>query len=377
MEKYTPISLPIRAAPSNNNDGLGDIRLLFPHDELAQNYALSSWEPSIFIRQVAEAHFEGKWRKESFKREGIEALDIANFSDPSTIEEQTLKRARILLQFNQDQSNQSLAAIAYSLLEHEAIWDTFWSMPAFRLWDPIVLVRKAGEKKWKPSNMFENGRVANTTIITWPNGGRQPNTDERINMAKDSMVHYNGVGDLGEVISKKFGTFRDNETGQDQHWQAAHHNIIRVFYDTVEPGAQSKSFDDICHVQVKPSRLVRLTDANGKNVTTVDLFPIDFTLVAVINMSQRRAPGDFLRCYNGIGDYIRVAPDVEQRICPKQDWRLGEMDHRYMLFYARQHNYDPFATRARPREYVHRPNLESDYQMMVDALYEKKEEGDY
>ncbi|KAK5629199.1 hypothetical protein RRF57_004914 [Xylaria bambusicola] len=334
---------------SINYNGLGDIRTRYGDDELAQNKALVDLYPVKFSERVAVEGVEG-WKKGAFRNGEMESLDIviillrhlfsmiasehrqentnpfakmiwADLGTPATRDEQSRERARIILNFINSHYTYNRSIDAWNFLENETMWASIWEMPAFRLWDSIVMTLNT-----------ENG--------TW----RRTSVGRGLSLGRYSSVYYAGLEDLGERVSSEFITRRDADAREKHQWQAGPHVILRVRYDAKAPGAQSKSFDQLRVIKVRPYRVETMKDANGLEfVGTNRRHFIYFTLVGVVRMKDPAEPGssDLLRLYGGDGHRSRMPPALQERVCPEKDWELGELGWRYILFYARCPIYGP------------------------------------
>ncbi|KAI8963169.1 hypothetical protein F5Y11DRAFT_167597 [Daldinia sp. FL1419] len=188
-----------------------------------------------------------------------------------------------------------------ALAEHELMHKTIWSRIPFLLHSPKCLMKEDG--KWR------------SITLTDLAGG-----------AQNSLIHFS-TGNLGQVISDKFGTFPDGQHREIMK-QSNIPATIRVRYDF--DASDPKTFRDLRKIVVdmrrmkhRPSGAWELTPP-GEAMTT-------YRLIAEVRLSNSPWEKDTIRTYLEYGEVIPT-PNAFP-IHHKQP--LGKENTRYMLYYAR------------------------------------------
>ncbi|KAI1798643.1 hypothetical protein F4811DRAFT_173875 [Daldinia bambusicola] len=313
-------------------DTLCDLREKYPGDELSQNYALTTQIPTRSRRQTRKLHAysdpsdreefaldaaivvarhllaaaDGQYRQ--MKREThLTRLLWADFSDPEGSDAQEEARNSILESYKK---NPDVASVTfYSVMESKEMRDILWSLPAFQLWHPTVMAKKEGTKKWEKANIEDPARLS-----------------------KEALIIYNGTGDLGEHISKKFGIFLKD--GIVQCWRSNEAVAIRVFYTNTAQTAGPKKWKDLREIWVRSPGAREVVDENGDITRRFDPTggpPKRYILLATVYLGAWKDEADRVRLYGADGEYVPLPTAA----LPYTgiEWRLGNPGDRYLLYY--------------------------------------------
>ncbi|KAI1250136.1 hypothetical protein MGN70_007188 [Eutypa lata] len=208
-----------------------------------------------------------------------------------------------------------------ALEEHDITYNSFWRRAPFLLFAPFHIQRATDSSSWHHSP------VRNLV-------------DLKV-LARDSLVHWNGQSNLGELISSRFGVA---EYGQAQYlWTSNKPAIIRVLLrpEADMPGA----FEQFREISVDCPQLTQVeenenfeeargpTDEADERERNYDLpqtgeSMANYKLVAVVVCDSQN---ESVHLYSSEGEPI--TPQRFQR--EGQCFSLGATGKDYMLFYVR------------------------------------------
>ncbi|RYP67580.1 hypothetical protein DL770_008598 [Monosporascus sp. CRB-9-2] len=150
-------------------------------------------------------------------------------------------------------------------------------------------------------------------------------------LAKASLVTWSGEGDLGDVISAKFGAFDAPGVGRRYYWQGNKDAaVVRVLYTA--PRESPKRFVDLRSFTMD-AKTIQLTDTS---LTRAERAPaaearVRYALIAVVRLRQAAREHDLLRRYTDDGRHLPEKLDWD---FAADNWRLGEPGRQYYLFYT-------------------------------------------
>ncbi|KAI1469601.1 uncharacterized protein F4812DRAFT_469727 [Daldinia caldariorum] len=308
-------------------DGHRDLRAIYAGDELTQDNLLQFQFPAAYnfkdvvgIPEEDQAHSRGldvlvilirrivrqlplayrDMEDETIRRQEktnpLLRLAMADFSstDPQLVQ---LARFEALKAFYEGPLREKDLSFA-ALVEHQLMRKTFWQRPGLLLLKQEVLVREKGV--WKKGSLDIQDIVEN------------------------SLVDFT-TGNLGEVISNRFGTFGDADDNVLVK-QCGFPGIIRIRYNV--NASDPKRYQDLRKIKVdmrrpekKASGMWGLTEPSAALTT--------FRLIAEVRLSSYRGH-DSIRTYTAEGQVIPIPsslPNTHRRT------PLGD-DDCYMLYYA-------------------------------------------
>ncbi|OTA70839.1 hypothetical protein K449DRAFT_442608 [Hypoxylon sp. EC38] len=315
-------------------DKLGDLRNKHHDNELAQNYVLTKQLPVKYNPTIAER--AGEHRFDARETAALDAVIVvarhllamvttphrqigdqnplacmiwADLTDPRAFEQQHQARYAILSGFREKYKDRLISF--YNLIENKEMWDTFWSIPPFQLWHPVVMAKREGEMEWIKAEI-----------------------ESQRNLTKDALVQYRGHGDLSDHINAGFGTFVDDESGVLHHWQSNDPIVIRVNYRHEAEGIAPKTWNDLQEIQVRPHRLFDVRGDGGRPCLEYDTTggqPKRYTLLAVVRVGGHKAENDCIRLYGVDSEYVDLPKEASH--LSGASWRLGDKGDRYLLYY--------------------------------------------
>ncbi|RYP56172.1 hypothetical protein DL769_009956 [Monosporascus sp. CRB-8-3] len=150
-------------------------------------------------------------------------------------------------------------------------------------------------------------------------------------LAKASLITWSGDGDLGDVVSDRFGAFDAPGVGRRYYWQGNRNAaVIRVLYTA--PLEFPKRFADLRSF-IMNAKTLRFT---GSHMNRGEPAPpaearVRYALIAVVRLRQGARERDLLRRYTDDGRHL--VEDQSWRFA-RDDWRLGEPGRQYYLFYT-------------------------------------------
>ncbi|OTA92903.1 hypothetical protein M434DRAFT_386487 [Hypoxylon sp. CO27-5] len=297
---------------------LGDLRKKYPDSEDQQNYALAMKFPRRYNWRVGQGdqmtlgvgRYSEKevcaldaiiivlrrllalvsWEHRAVDdRNPFACMIWADLADEDGVEAQHQARFAILNRFQEILEGRPICFL--NLMENEVMWETFWSLPALKLWHPTVLARKENpvnelEKKWTKAEIEDPG-----------------------NLIKVALIKYRGHKALGDYVTERFGTFFDDESHVIQHWQSNEPAVLRVLYDH-EDDTSPKVWNDLKRIGVNSHRLFR-----DEQVVRLGKDENDRIRLYDINGRCIQLPNQTLN-YSGT------------------EWRLGSPNDRYLLYYT-------------------------------------------
>ncbi|OTB08561.1 hypothetical protein M426DRAFT_263814, partial [Hypoxylon sp. CI-4A] len=318
-------------------DKLGDLRQKYLDDEWAQGVALMTQWPAKFKWNYLPgftAHSKGLFNdvdvrnlqavivmlrhllgfvtcshRQIGEQNRLSGMLWADLEDEAGFAQQAQAQVAFLRWFQEQYSGRPITF--ENLVDNDHMWATFWNIPAFRLFHPVILAKTLAESEW-----------------------HEARTDDPGLLVKRSMIEYQGQRDLGEHISERFRTVVDDD-GIVRHRQSGDPSIIRVRYQHGCPDPP-KTFQDLREIQVRPHQL-REVDENGKISYKYDTSggePKTYLLVGVMRHGHVRNQSDLIRLYGIDGRYRRSA-HVHTVNYTGIDWKLvGNVDDVYLLYYA-------------------------------------------
>ncbi|KAI0414993.1 hypothetical protein F5X98DRAFT_347661 [Xylaria grammica] len=321
--------------------GIGDVREKHT-DRLAQTFALSRTYPPPFTRRDArDAPSYQEGRQFTFNLNFDAATVVlrhlystinANYRHSESIAREELNHPLLRFMWADFESRSSSAAqnilrhemqcaddpegkiTVSELFERPAMWNSLWARRPFRLTHPDVLGRPRGAKAWD--------------VI--------PPEDT---VVEDSLVAWEGAGDLGDHISSRFGRFSDAETGDQFVYSFGHPAIIRVRYQHTAQGQPLATYRDLRQIHVTSRQLKVVREGpftTARAVPEKDTERVLYTLVAVVRCSDQAGEADRIRLYSVIGQPISLPTSFNKYVGTY--WNVGDPEdpgRPYLLFYAR------------------------------------------
>ncbi|KAI0376527.1 hypothetical protein F5Y04DRAFT_292683 [Hypomontagnella monticulosa] len=313
---------------------LGDVRVKYAEDVAAQNFILnrcfpdkydqdaareySDWDENVQVRPqtinsveaaiVVMRHlftFVGPAWRDGSDGNPLEAMIWADLADDENVKEQTMARYAIIKKFYEEDPDNTLDF--FSLTECEAMWDSVWKRRPFLFWHPLVL-QNVKENKWE--------------VVEY----KVPRK-----LARVSRFQYRGDGTLSDFISKGLGQFWNEESQAKYYWQIDNPVIIRVYYDHKPAYGPPKGFDELNRLSINPKRLKKVGE-DKMAYYREETQRMEYQLVAVVRLAGED-DGDRIRLYGDDGKSITLPSSLGRRF-GGTEWRLGEVDAKYMLYYA-------------------------------------------
>ncbi|OTA56760.1 hypothetical protein K449DRAFT_437600 [Hypoxylon sp. EC38] len=281
---------------------LGDLRMKYPDSEDQQNYALAMQFPRRYNWRVGQGDQKtlgvGRYSEKevcaldaviivlrrllaivSWEHRGVDdrnpfaCMIWADLADEDGVEAQHQARFAILNRFQEILEGRPICFL--NLMENEVMWETFWSLPALKLWHPTVLARKENpanelEKKWTKAEIEDPG-----------------------NLIKVALIKYRGHKALGDYVTER------NEPA-----------VLRVLYDHQDDDTSPKVWNDLKRIGVNSHRLFR-----DEQVVRLGKDENDRIRLYDINGRCIQLPNQTLN-YSGT------------------EWRLGSPNDRYLLYYT-------------------------------------------
>lgn len=273
-------------------------------------YEYGSLDAAICVLRHLFAHIGAEWREgnDNNPLESMVWADLNESSGPaqSCVRYHILKHLRTLggnVTLNYEQ-----------IMENKTMFETVWVRDAFMLWHRAVYERRYGSKIWTQVEFKKLPKLAEL-----------------------SKIKYNGKGDLGELISSKFGRENMEEEELDLHWQSNSPSIIRVLYDNTESESMTRSFNELARITVDGQRLDEEVDDQGR--TRLLLKPgvkdtIKYQLIASVRLGNSYDQKDRIRLYRIDGEPIRHTATLLGRFAGVK-WNIGD-NARFMLYYAQE-----------------------------------------
>ncbi|XXH03213.1 hypothetical protein Hte_009610 [Hypoxylon texense] len=262
---------------------LGGLREKYADDELAQNYALTSQFP-----QKHKAHRHGSGggggRQGGINGREVNSLDAVIVTARHLL---SLVEATATCLFRE--ANPGRPVNFLTLTENRNMCETFWCMYPFQLWHWGVLA--GGED---------------------PAGWRLAEKEDETEIIKQSLISYDGNGDLGDRITGQFGTFRDEDNGIYQQWQGNCPCVIRVHYHH-ESDDEVKGWDQLREIKIRQYRLQHLANENGDAMIRYDSTggPLySYNLVAIVRIGNTPGEADRIRLYSIDGQNVHLLNDA-------------------------------------------------------------------
>ncbi|KAI0004729.1 hypothetical protein F4779DRAFT_621319 [Xylariaceae sp. FL0662B] len=319
--------------------GLMDLREKYPGDVMAQNFALMRTYPVQFSKRDAEkapSHSADVRMPDTGNLDAavillrhlyhVVALRYRGDSDTSsevlcqkmTEEESTHPLLQFVWVDFEDEAGaekQSIVryemlkdapdgkATVYGLLENESMWKTLWRREPFLLYHPTILKKPRGAAEWD--------------VVP---------CEDTVGLVKESLVSWDGAGNLGDRISGLFDSLADDETNAEFLFPFSDPAVIRVKYDhTTNEGR--KSWEDLKTITMDPNRL-----ENNK--------PVTYALIASARCAKtpdgsEELGADRIRLFDVLGQPL-ILP-MEMKHCASTYWSTGQgVGCMCLLFYARK-----------------------------------------
>ncbi|KAI0010042.1 hypothetical protein F4779DRAFT_326853 [Xylariaceae sp. FL0662B] len=188
------------------------------------------------------------------------------------------------------------------LMESDAMLSTFWSRPEFLLYQ--TRARRLSE----PSGEWVEVR-----------------SHEPPNVAKHSLVRYDGSKPLGECVSQLFGCFR-NDAGNLLTRLSNTPDSLRVLYTPTT--SQAARFKDLVEFQLNSLQWRENEERTGY---TLQEERERYVLMAAVRLRPTDSASDFFRAFSLAGG--AVVPLAESAIIDRV-WRIGRPGSSYILVYA-------------------------------------------
>ncbi|KAI1774829.1 hypothetical protein F4818DRAFT_451828 [Hypoxylon cercidicola] len=200
-----------------------------------------------------------------------------------------------------------------SLAESPLMYQTLFKREAFQLYSPNPLSQPMREghgedKDWD----IDDGRR------------------DVPGMAESSLITWDGLGDLGDFISSKFGIFEYAPTKMRYLWTSNNPAIIRVHYHA--PASEPPRFARLRRISVDGKCLHHEAGTvNSATIASPEKGSLHYMIVAVIRLRMRAGEKELIRRYSLNGSEIIAPIDYPYS---HAEWKLGEPGRQYMLFYA-------------------------------------------
>lgn len=203
------------------------------------------------------------------------------------------------------------------LMESPPMLEHFWSRPEFKMRVGFEVEQK---DDWAPLK-----RVMEST------GGTIPVSP--VTLARQSLFRW--CSDETELpkylLQPPFRTDEEERTfRQVQGWSLGKQDCIRVLFD---PGLGSNptGFQDLKVFTVTPKRL-KIGQHGTRGVKWSNGSEIEYRLIASVSLG----PPVYVRIYDKTGQYsVPRALSSQNVLCLNNDWELGQLGSKYMLYYAR------------------------------------------
>ncbi|KAI1134685.1 hypothetical protein F5Y05DRAFT_421877 [Hypoxylon sp. FL0543] len=213
-------------------------------------------------------------------------------------------------------ANLSFLGLAESRLMHQ----TLFAREPFQLYHPNpmsqrIAAQEPGEED-EPENEnwdLENGR------------------SDPAEMAKRSLITWNGLGDLGDLVSSKFGIFENPSTNMRYYFSSGTPAFIRVHY--YAPATDAPEFNDLKEIIVDGKEVYLRPGTEICDIPPKEQRARRYVLIMTVRLGEAGAGGDcdLIRRYSLDGKEV-VAPRGFHYA--NETWRLGESGRQYMLFYC-------------------------------------------
>ncbi|KAI1411326.1 hypothetical protein F5Y13DRAFT_200936 [Hypoxylon sp. FL1857] len=248
-------------------------------------------------------------------------------------------------------ANLSYLTIAESRLMHE----TLLRQEPYQLFDahPLSQPMEATDNNWD----IDDGR-------------RDP-----AGIAAESLVTWDGLGDLGDVISDKFGIFASDETNRKYLWTFNLPAFVRVHYRA--PISNTSSFAKLKEIKIDG----KCYQPCGKDGKSIRIRPREqgstsWVLIMVIRLRKGYEDQDLIRRYTVDGrEVINPVSFAYSNV----DWKLGESGRQYMLYYAMAPSVDTGVNLPevllRPKDYEKKIKMYSDCINAAIALEEEEKKA--
>ncbi|KAG4224154.1 hypothetical protein PC116_g27388 [Phytophthora cactorum] len=182
----------------------------------------------------------------------------------------------------------------------------------------------------RPPFQLNDGNPLSQPVLTDEPGEWDIETQtDSTEMAKSSMITWNGEGDLGTYISDKFGTFASARNKRRYLFTFNRPVVLRVHYHA--PVENAPGFESLRLINVDGKCLRRIHNTSIMEITKPEESITLYTLIAVVRLRKTDENRDLIRRY-GIDGVECWAPANFQYT--EESWKLGEPGRQYMLFYA-------------------------------------------
>jgi hypothetical protein len=193
-------------------------------------------------------------------------------------------------------------------LQSEDMVRTLWSREPFLFYHPEVVAKRREATAWR--------------TLAYTN---------KPSPAKNSLVEWNGEGELGDVISDKVGMFQSSDKKTLCRYSFGQPAIIRVRYDR-NSTAPNKTYGDLWSVTFNTKKLKEEPGTEqpcfieGKDMIT-------YNLIAIARLaSADKGERQMIRLYDVFGEAIGLPVKCKNYAGAK--WKLGEPNVPYLLYYA-------------------------------------------
>lgn len=340
-------------------EGLGDLRIKFSGNEMAQNLALRRSFPALLSQRAIQrmATYQGGNWTESHWVNGLSGaivllrhlysmIAMRYRGDETTSDMETMEKMR-----QEEKENYLLRIVwayadnrpdfditgkvrghilkhhdtdevpsIFNLLENPSMWNTIWNRPPLRLYHRVVLGRRRGERDWVQHALGD--------MVGW---------------AEEGLILWDGDGSLGEWISQRFGiTFYEKQMCDFRH-AFGDPAIIRVLYRH-RSNVPAKRYHDLKQIKFDPRRPRQKVDDDGK-MTLVEEADSEervvYNLVAVVkcldpqSSSNNEDKDDRIRLYERHGQAIMLPMSCNK--FTGIQWEIGSGSYPlpdYLLYYA-------------------------------------------
>ncbi|KAK9794297.1 hypothetical protein AB5N19_04317 [Seiridium cardinale] len=328
-----------------DTEELQDLRITLKDDELHQNFRLQRLWPSpyagialnlpkpewgvdmtgadvalVVLRQIysnfssayRDAHLQSPNAEGIRKEEANNALLLLAWQDfsPENANKQSFRRhvnvSSVIGNYNEKKITSFL-----EIMNSQKMKQTIWQRRALLLYNKTVGHQKVGQgDHWDYTELEDLAVAASMSIIRWT-----------------------GYGDLGDIVSKRFGTFHDEDEDTDVFWSSNGPIIIRVLCKVGEDDLET-TFDDLRTIVTRECRLVPANDAGRTWRHMHNCRPERrYNLIALVRCRDTtdELDRDVVKCWDVTG---QVIVPLNKTSIDSSNFHFGKAGRTYSLYYA-------------------------------------------
>ncbi|KAI6083325.1 hypothetical protein F4821DRAFT_263061 [Hypoxylon rubiginosum] len=238
--------------------------------------------------------------------------DLGTDGASLAVQDRTLEViANHLLEANSLVADLSFRGLAESTLMHT----TLFQRPPFQLYHPYYF-----------SQPIEDPDVAGDA---WDLHDTRSHPAE---VARRSLITWDGQGDLGDLITRKFGVFHLADGKTRCLWLCNHPVVIRVLYSPPASDAPPPPPPSLSHITFDGLRARQEQLApSGTIIHPPESHVRRYVLIVAVRLREHDEDRDLIHRYTIRGTEIPGPPDYPYA---NPHWTLGQPGRQYMLFYS-------------------------------------------